>query len=309
MSDLLQVALAGDIEALKQACAARSEDELSQCLVDYAAGGADDADVVDVLIVAGADVDHGDALTERSNIDLPGSLDGTTALMYAAYHNSLAVLAKLRTHLADVDVETDEAQWSALEIATQKDHVSAARFLIEQHAEINERQDGKAGSMLHVAAECGSLKVATLLLEKDDSIINEVNENSGSETALHCACESDHVEIVHLLMKAEASVDMQDIEGRTALHRACAEGNRECIEALIEYGAEVNQTMNGGFTALHLAVKRGDTELVDLLLEHGAKANARDGEGRRPVDLALEIGNNLVADVLRQAGEDDSDED
>ena len=64
-------------------------------------------------------------------------------------------------------------------------------------------------------------------------------DNEG-ETALIEAVESGKIDIVKLLIKKGAKINLQDDEGETALHEAIEEGNIEIAKFLIKSGARTN---------------------------------------------------------------------
>jgi ankyrin repeat protein len=52
-------------------------------------------------------------------------------------------------------------------------------------------------------------------------------------TALHCAAQNGHVDIVSTLLKRGANRDLVDIWGRTALHLAAEHGNKDIIQLIL----------------------------------------------------------------------------
>ncbi len=59
---------------------------------------------------------------------------------------------------------------------------------------------------------------------------------------------------------------MQDITNRTALMYASLLGYTEIVDLLIKAGADVNLQDNDGWTALMIASLRGYVKIVELLI-------------------------------------------
>ncbi|XP_041469265.1 uncharacterized protein LOC121419047 isoform X4 [Lytechinus variegatus] len=78
--------------------------------------------------------------------------------------------------------------------------------------------------------------------------------------------------------------------GNTALHWAASFSGLEIIKILLEYNADLNATNSDGTTPLHDAVLRGDVDIVKELVAGGAdintKATGGKSEGKSPLDLA-----------------------
>ena len=104
---------------------------------------------------------------------------------------------------------------------------------------------------------------------------------------LHCAVSKADPRITEVLLKAGATVDDLDSDGRTPLMACVLEENDSanvaCSELLIRYGAGVNYETEGKTTPLHLAAEAVNTDHVKLLLRNGAKVNVVDSHGNTPL--------------------------
>ena len=75
-----------------------------------------------------------------------------------------------------------------------------------------------------------------------------------------------HPEIVSLLLKYEAEVNLRDNKGRTALHYASELGQDDALEMLLAAGADPNvRETESGRSALHLAIENGQFNSVQIL--------------------------------------------
>jgi ankyrin len=88
-------------------------------------------------------------------------------------------------------------------MASQGDHVDAARILLYHRAPVDEVTVDYL-TALHVAAHCGHVRVAKLLLDrKADPNARALN----GFTPLHIACKKNRIKVVELLLKHGASIE------------------------------------------------------------------------------------------------------
>ena len=80
----------------------------------------------------------------------------------------------------------------------------------------------------------------------------KVMMNNG-DTSLRWASSNDHLEIVKVLLAADAEVNKNDDNGNTSLYVASIKGHLEIAKVLLVAGADVNKTYNNGNAPLHRA--------------------------------------------------------
>jgi hypothetical protein len=128
-------------------------------------------------------------------------------------------------------------------------------------------------------------------------------------TLLHSAAEAGTLEYVRLLLEFDANPNALNDGGHTPLERACnasaeAKYNRaEVVCLLLEFGADVNA--NGGVkrsTPLHVAARRGSISTAKVLLKYGADIEARDSVGDTPLRRAINCGKADMAEFLLSQG-------
>jgi ankyrin repeat protein len=75
-----------------------------------------------------------------------------------------------------------------------------------------------------------------------------------------------------MLLDSDVDIDLQDeLGGNTRLMDASAVGNYDVVDLLIKHGADINLKNNYGKTALYIASVNRKNDIVDLLKKHGAK--------------------------------------
>ncbi len=108
----------------------------------------------------------------------------------------------------------------------------------------SEHHDGSPTKSLHptclqYAVFHGRYEVVELLLEYGAL----VDWTGGRSAALHLAANTGSLKMATLLLNSRASVDLRDMLGRTALHIAALQGHVEISSLLLERGADVNGTL------------------------------------------------------------------
>lgn len=74
--------------------------------------------------------------------------------------------------------------------------------------------------------------------------------------------------------------------GSGPLHAAALNNNLDIIDLLMSANANVNATNSLGQTALHISAQYGYIDIVRSLLNAGADKNIRDNDGYLAMDLA-----------------------
>ena len=90
------------------------------------------------------------------------------------------------------------------------------------------------------------------------------------QTAVSLAAHYGHVQVVQLLAKAGANLDLADQLQRTPLLLAVERGDVQVVQILAEAGANLDLADQLHRTPLLLAVERGDIRMVDVLFVLGA---------------------------------------
>ena len=107
-----------------------------------------------------------------------------------------------------------------------------------------------------------------------------------------------HTEIVDLLLRANAPLDVPGFRWWTALSWAAAYG---VVKALLEAGTDVDCVDMDGWAALNWAAENGHYDVVDELLKKGATAAAEDKDGKTALYWAHERGHCDIAKLLQSS--------
>ena len=126
-----------------------------------------------------------------------------------------------------------------------------------------------------------------------------VDENS--RTGLHYAEMNGNLQILAILIKAKAKLNIEDKLGDTALHLAAEQGQTEIAKLLIDAGARLDIENHSGMTPLMIAASRGNLELVRALLAKGASVTKTDYTGRDALGWAQDGHRPAVVQAITRA--------
>lgn len=214
-----------------------------------------------LIVVGGPDF----VMSEESSRGLDG------ALLKAAERNDAAMIRQLLQNGASIHAQDDKGQ-TALLLAVDRNHVESAKLLIEAGADVNV-QDRQLDSPVLLAGARGYLEILKLILEaKPDFTIY----NRFGGTALIPACERGHVEVVKELLQTDVDINHVNRLGWTALLEAIilSDGgprHQEIVGMLMKAGADMNLPDGDGISPLQHARTKGFTRIVNILESAGAR--------------------------------------
>ena len=120
---------------------------------------------------------------------------------------------------------------------------------------------------------------------------------------MYLAVSKNNIDIVKLLLKHGADVNIKDNDSNTPLHLAVSKNNIDIVNLLLKHGADVNTTDINSKTPLHRAVSNENIDIVKLLLKPEANVNIRDTYGRTPLHGASEENIDIVKLLLKHGAD------
>jgi len=168
------------------------------------------------------------------------------------------------------------------------------------------------GTIINYAVENGTFEIVEYLINceinlegsETTPLININFEFEDGLTPLMTACIHQKPEIVELLIKKGAALELKDDEGDTALVYAVIGGSSAIIEDLLNAGANINVKNNDGYTPLHKSCMLSNRDLVNLFIRRGANLEIKDDDGDTPLLTACAYGNMDIVSDLLDAGAD-----
>jgi ankyrin repeat protein len=222
-------------------------------------------------------------IQEHADVNTPAN-DGSTALLWAAYHSDAEMTKALL------------AAGAAVDAANQYDVTPLLQ-----------------------ASRTGNVEIIRALL---DAGANPTRWHPEGETPLMAASRTGNVDAVKLLLARGSFVNAQDpFQEETALMWASAEGHLEVVKTLLAAGADPNlkghvstiterkdeDHPSGGFTALMFAVRNGHEDVAKELIQHGADLKATNADGATATIIAIVNDRFDFAKELLDLGADPND--
>ena len=126
--------------------------------------------------------------------------------------------------------------------------------------------NGNSVEELVKAAANGDTARCEEVLKRPDADVNGVFAH---HTALQAASQNGHVEVVKVLISANADVELEDKDGDRAIHHASFGDEAAVVEILAAASCDLNARNKKRQTPLHVAVNKGHVTVVKKLLELG----------------------------------------
>jgi ankyrin repeat protein len=286
-----------------------------------------DIDAVRVLVKQGVHVDLRQA-------------DGSTALLWATYHDDSTMVHLLLGAGADVSAGNVYGE-TALSLACENGNASLANEFLQDGADATASKT-TGETMLMIAARAGSVPIVKNLIAYG-APVNAV-EPQQHQTALMGAAAHRHADVVAALIAAGADVNARSKFGSTALHFAVQQADLESARWIVTAGADLTARLtvrkidtftigviepleeltplrlaitdcqrdspefDGAFSALvahpHRLSCPALEEISVLLLDHGADPNDTDGSRIPALLHAVHAGMPRVVKALIAHGAD-----
>uniref|UniRef100_A0A3B1K2W4 Ankyrin repeat and sterile alpha motif domain containing 1B n=1 Tax=Astyanax mexicanus TaxID=7994 RepID=A0A3B1K2W4_ASTMX len=210
---------------------------------------------------------------------------GYTPLHHAALNGHRDVVLKLLQFEASTNM-ADSKGCFPLHLAAWRGDVDIVRILIHHgpsHCRVNEQNHEKE-TALHCAAQYGHSEVVCVLLQE---LTDPSMRNSRGETPLDLAALYGRLQVVRMLLSTHPNLMSLNTRKHTPLHLAARNGHHSTVQALLEAGMDVNSKTEKG-SALHEAALYGKMDVVRLLLDSGIDVNIRDYQGKTALEILRE---------------------
>lgn len=235
---------------------------------------------------------------ERHQLNIQGHSDDF-ALLFAISSNSEYCVSLLFSGGWSATIR-DEEKSTWLHLAVQNGFESVVKKHIHDvsSTDLVNATNASGTTALHLACQLGSLEIVEVLIEANAN----VNARDDSRnTPLHFAAELPNVKMIKRLLAAGARVNVTNEEGLTPLHNACAHEDLKATRLLVEAKANINAKKESGCgdTPLHVAVRESNVEMVDWLIKLGASATAANSQKRTPLHLVSSKGLPMVVTIFQ----------
>ena len=230
--------------------------------------------------------------------------DGTTALMWAAYHDDLDLVNALIEAGADPTVQ-NEFGTSALTEAAIIGSAPVIEALVDAGAD-PDTENPEGETPLMAVARSGNVEAAEILVDAGADL--DATEDWGGQTALMWAAAQGQVDMVEFLAAEGADLDARGVirqwerktiteprpkdmnkGGFTPLLYAAREGCVECARRLIEADADPDLADPDRVAPLNMALLNLHFDFAAYMIEGGADVDKWDLFGRSPIYMAADV--------------------
>lgn len=128
-------------------------------------------------------------------------------------------------------------------------------------------------------------------INDDENVLESIDNYS--RTLVHIATINNKIEILELLIKLNAKLNVKDSVGWSPLHYAIQNKLIQIVNLLIENNADIEIKDDFGNTPLWRATfsSNGNGEVIKLLISKKANVNNENDSGISPIKLANTISN------------------
>lgn len=225
-----------------------------------------------------------DLIAQGADVNLAAS-DGSTALLWAAYHHHAEMAHALLAAGADPDVPNNFGVTPLVQ-ASRTGDAAVMEVLLDGGADITLAHP-EGLTPLMASAGTGRLDAVRLLLDRGAD--PNAADSFQNQTALMWAAAEGHLDVVDTLLLAGADPN--------------AQARFSELTKRSDYG----DYPSGGFTALMWAVRNGNEDIVRRLVEAGADLNSRNGDDATAMMIAIVNDRFDLAAVLLELGADPDD--
>lgn len=187
----------------------------------------------------------------------------------------------------DVNCNND-CEKSLIHAAAETGSINMVKMLVERGADIHALTEGGYNICHYACHSRSTLRLVKYLFEHG---FDFNRRDSNGETPLIVAIDNGNYSVAEFLIEKRAAINLCNYCGDGPLHRCSDSGQINLVKALIKSGADINAKNNNGNTPLHLASKCNSLKeheiIIDFLLENGADVNILNNDLRFPLSLLL----------------------
>ena len=223
------------------------------------------------------------------NMDEEPSSESPSKIPTPLYYSSLCGFSDLVEHLSTkhplhVNAIGGKYKFPLLAALVGK-RIRVAEILLEHGANVNIRGP-RERTPLHESI--ANVDMVQSLLNKGADVNCEQDDG---RTPLHLAASCGELKAARVLVEHKAYVDSQDNEGVTPFHLLLSDTSRDddnildLARLLLEHTSDVNTRTTNELTLLHVAAFYGRLEIVRMLLDRDANPNAETKGGVTPLGI------------------------
>ena len=216
-----------------------------------------------------------------------------TPLHYACHYGQLDIVQYLTTYQQCDATATTLDHWTPLHYACRYGYMSIVEYLTSL---TNVVKSIDQSSVLHLTCKHGNSDILIYLMDKKGFTAGPIASNEDVQGLLLTACQHEHTQIVHHLLKVVSSYQNIELEECKAVFMFCCKnGLSELLKRVTHEVCEVAHAIDeSGKSGIHYASQKGHTAVIQHLVEQcGCNINTPDKDGFTPLHLACKYGQNV----------------
>ncbi|GFR24112.1 ankyrin-3 [Trichonephila clavata] len=232
----------------------------------------------------------------EKGFNINSEMDGSTALHTASYFDNHEIAKLLLSKGSRPNIQPID--FSPLHIASFKGYTQVVDILLKGGANVLVK-DHHEKLAIEYAVEHNHLRVLELLLKEKDIDINFFTKDGF--TLLHIAAEIGSLPVVKCLIRNGAKI-ISSASDMKPVHIAAVANHRSVVEYFLDLTFCINEPGKDGKTLLHLTIFFNHPAIFELLIKRGADVNVYDANGSSPIYLAALEGRRDFFNTLLSNG-------
>lgn len=186
--------------------------------------------------------------------------------------------------------------YTALHVAVELKAYPMVELLVNNGANVNAATKDDCIMPLHISVRTKSKDIFYFLIERNANFLSKTNEE---KNILHLAVENDWPELVTEFLPKGFDINDQTISGETLLFIAVDKGDEDIIEMLLKLNADVNVVNSNNESPLHIAAEFSE-DIVKILLNYGANIDEVNLNYETPLCISVKNNNpEIVKELLK----------
>ena len=240
-----------------------------------------------------------DLIEQRKfNVNVPISGNAKDYLIHiAAYHNKTPDIIKvLLTHGAEIN-HVNGNKVNAVTYSVIRGNKDVTMFLLSLGNLYLNNKDCDNGTLLHHCLRYTRYEMFEHIIKTFKDVDIEV-KHKVEGTLLEYACFLGKIDIVAMLIKRGADINVRDYEGVPLIIKCIKEKKDAIAKLLIEKKCIIDCFCTNNNDCLHYAVMNKNADLVALILRNGGNVDARCSNMNTGLHLAIESGSKDIINIL-----------
>lgn len=229
------------------------------------------------------------------NVNLISPKNGVDALTIAVFMRKYNLVKRLIRLGATVN--NTEKDLSCLAYAIKNNNYDIVEFLIDNGADVNAACIDIDKVKTFPIFFCNDIEIMNLLVKNNAKI--DIKDGNGTTVLCSFLVVKNKNGLCRYLLSAGANPNYGN-DYILPLTVCCYVNNVEGLKLLINANANINQTVSTGDTALNVAIYYDNYECAKLLLENGANIYLKNSDGDTAITIAKSKDNKNILNLLQK---------